>query len=69
MTGHESCAYPLLQDWQIKAPWFELPPPIAWRADPATCSHAVLDECVGAYWGYEDCVTCGQRFPMRGEDL
>jgi hypothetical protein len=43
------------------------PPPEVIKADPATCPHAVLDEGMGREWGFEDCVTCGKRFPMRDE--
>lgn len=48
---------------------WELPPPEVIKADPATCPHAVLDESAGIAWGYEDCVTCGKRFPMRTGDF
>lgn len=58
-----------MESWKIKTPWFELPPPISWRADPSTCTHPVLDEGAGIAWGYEDCVTCGYRFPMRTGDF
>ena len=38
------------------------------KADSATCSHGLLDEMAGVEWGYEDCLMCGKRFPMRTED-
>lgn len=45
----------------------QVPPPEVLKADPATCRHAVMDECVGARWGFEDCIACGKRFPMRDD--
>ena len=48
--------------------WEEVvPPPEVITGDPTTCRHAVLDECVGARWGFEDCLSCGKRFPMRDD--
>lgn len=52
--------------WNAEKGWVD-PPPEVIKGDPSTCPHAVLDELVGIPWGYEDCVTCGKRFPMRDE--